>query len=326
MRGSSRLVAPTSLLVLLTAFFVVSSTVRAANPPDVVRITAVANVTLRSLPSATAISVAQLPLGTEVVVVPAGLDKTWLRVKLSDGGEGWVQSSLTKSLDPVWRWPVFDGIIAERLSRTGDKFPAHAELVAFIERVMPEYTDIDGRARLELARLRALSLAAGAIPFKQSKREPYATWLSSRGTDVVYDEPGSHWMVRSKTIWDARALHAASPVADDIAWFAVINGLPGECEGHVACYLYVKNQLVGEYLRLHPSGRHASEAVELLLTSLDAFAPGGLVRAAYRFERTNECDELTSAIGGLTAALLRTKVPSRDAVLVRLAALRNTCG
>jgi hypothetical protein len=306
--------------------FVVSPTVRAAAPPDQARITAVANVTLRAMPSTTAAPVAQVPLGTEVVVVPAGLDKTWLRVKLADDREGWVQSSLTKSLDPVWRWPVFDGIIADRLSRTGDKFPAQAELVAFVERVLPEYTNPDGRARMELARLRAVSLAANAIPFKQSTREPYAAWLASRSTEIIYDVPGGHWMLRDKTIWDVHQKYAASPVADDIAWFAVTNGLSGECEGHVACYLYVQNQLVGEYLRLHPSGRYATDAVDKLVTSLDAFAPGGLVRAAYRFERTNECAQLATAIGGLTTALLHTKVPAREAALARLAALRNTCG
>ena len=133
---------------------------------------------------------------------------------------------------------------------------------------------------MELARLRALSLAAAAVPFKQARREPYATWLASRSIDVVYDEPGGHWMLRDKAIWDAHQRYAASPVADDIAWFGVTNGLPGECEGHVACYLYVQNELLGEYPRLHSSGRYATEAVDMLVSSLDAFAPGGMVRAA----------------------------------------------
>jgi hypothetical protein len=98
------------------------------------------------MPSPDASAIAQLALGTEVADAgPAGLDKTWVRVKLPDGREGWLQARLTKPLDPVWRWPVFDEIIASRLGRKGDGFPSNAEFVAFIERVA--ITDADGRAR-----------------------------------------------------------------------------------------------------------------------------------------------------------------------------------
>ena len=95
---------------------------------------------------------------------PAGLDKTWIRVRLADSREGWILSNLTRPLDPVWRWPTFDRIIAERLGRKGDGFAASAELVAFIERVAPEYTDPDGRGRIELARLRAMAAALESHP------------------------------------------------------------------------------------------------------------------------------------------------------------------
>jgi hypothetical protein len=144
------------------------------------RITAAANVTLRGLPASTSPVVAQLPLGTEVTDAgPAGLDKTWVRVRLANSREGWLLASLTKPLDQTWRWPTFDRIIAERLGRKGDGFSALAELVAFIERVAPEYTDPDGRARIDLDRLRAMSAALAAIPSNGLKRDPYASWLKA---------------------------------------------------------------------------------------------------------------------------------------------------
>src|SRR5512140_2377754 len=67
--------------------FVSSLTGRASSPqerPTTTRITAAANVTLRAQPLPTAPAVAQLPLGTEMTDAgPVGLDKTWVRVKLS---------------------------------------------------------------------------------------------------------------------------------------------------------------------------------------------------------------------------------------------------
>ena len=298
--------------VLVSCFIASSSIIRASAPSDVVRITAVANVTLRATPSSTAPAVAQLPLGTEVIESgPSGLDKTWVQVRLPDAREGWVQSSLTRPLDPVWRWPVFDRIISERLGRKGDGFPAGVELVAFIERVATEYTDKDGRARVELARLKALSSTAAAVPSKQSSREPYASWLAARKDQVVYDEPGGRWMVRPELVWKTHSAHASSAIADDLAWFAVSTGLPGECEG--------------EYLRRHPGGRRAAESVDVLAQSAERLAPAGKVAPAYTFDRGG-CQDMVKAVDGLASAIKDTRAAARDRALGALTNLKKLCG
>jgi hypothetical protein len=58
---------------------------------------------------------------------------------------------------------------------------------------------------------------------------------------------------------------------DDVE--AVVNGLPGECEGYVPCYASGLLRLEGEYLRRHPQGRHRREALanvdEMLTIVLD---------------------------------------------------------
>ncbi len=312
---------------LLSVFFIGPS-VDARSPvaADQARITAVANVTLRAEPSAASPAIAQLPLGTEVREAgPAGLDKTWVLVRLSDTREGWIQARLTRPLDPVWRWPVFDAIIAERLDRKGDGFPALAELVAFIERVAPEYTDRDGRARIELARLRALSRTAAAVPAAQSRREPYASWLAARGPQLVYDDPGGTWMVRDTAIWQVHAAHASTSVADDIAWFAVASGLAGECGGRLACYFSVMNRRHGEYLRAHPAGRHAGEAVGAVQGLVDRVAPAGSLHRRYTLDRTNGCRDLVPAIDALAAAIQGSRAVGWDTTTANLGVVRKLC-
>jgi hypothetical protein len=312
-------------LVSLTAALPVA--IRASAPDDPSRITAVANVTLRTSPSSTAAAVAQLPLGTEVTESgPSGLDKTWIHVKLPDAREGWLQSSLLRTLDPVWRWPVFDRIIAERLGRKGDGFMAQVELVSFIERVAPEYTDKDGRARIELSRLRALDNAAVAIPRNGQRRDPYVSWLASRQNDLVYDEPGGRWILRDKAIWDVHAKHASTESADDIAWFAVQTGLGGECEGWIECYLSVRNRVHGEYLRQHPGGRYAAEAVDVISKTIDTVAPSGAAAKSYSFDKKAGCGELVSAVDQLTVAVQATRTPGRDLALGKLVGMKKLCG
>src|SRR4030095_13407632 len=188
-------------VLILGALTVAPIAAQQASPTG--RIIAAANVTLRALPSATAAAVAQVPLGTKVTDAgPADLDRTWIRVKLTDGREGWLRGNLTKPLDRAWRWPTCDRIIAERLGRKGDGFVAQAELVAFIDRVAPEYTDPEGRARLDLARLRALQAAPGPMPADAGRREPYAAWIEARKADVTYDAPAHRWLLASTPIWD----------------------------------------------------------------------------------------------------------------------------
>lgn len=293
---------------------------------DSTRVTAAANITLRATPTPDGQSIAQLPLGTELVDAgPAGLDKKWIRVRLADSREGWIQSSLTRTLDPIWRWPTFDRIIAERLGRKGDGFGASAELVAFIERVAPEYTDPDGRGRIELARLRALTATLNAIPVNGGRREPYASWLASRKKDVVFDEPGGRWIVSDVVVWETHAKQAKTTSADEIAWFAVVSGIPGECEGQMSCYLYVRNRLHGEYLRRHPMGKYAAEAVGVLKNTADLLATPPKAGASYRFDKKQDCKDLSYSADTLTAAVQGTRVEARDATLASLAALKRIC-
>ena len=325
-----RSVRPFSFILFILAFLISgASTGRAAGgpgAPDQTRITAAANVTVRALPSAGSPVVAQVPLGTELSESSlASLDKTWVRVALADGREGWVLANLTKKLDPHWRWPTFDEIIADRFRRKGDAFPAFAELVAFIERVAPEYTDPDGRARIEFARLRAIALAAEAIPFRGGKREPFATWLKARDTYVMYDEPAGQWMIAPRTIWDTHARIQSAAIADEVAWFAVTNGLGGECEGHLACYIAVRNRLQGEYLRLHPNGRHAVEAVVVLKETADQIGAPAKPGEAFLFDRGRDCRDVTASLDALTNAVTGTRVGARDATIASLASLRRIC-
>jgi hypothetical protein len=317
----------------LILIFTTSTAGRAAAPDrmpdriiDSTRITAAANTTLRALPSPTSAAVAQLPLGTELTDAgPAGLDKTWLRVKVADGREGWIIANLTKPLDPNWRWPTFDRIIADRLGRKGDGFPALTELVAFIERVAPEYSDPDGRARVELSRLRATAAAVAAIPFNGSARDPYASWVKSRKTDLVFDEPGGRWILSDRPIWAAHARAISSPVSDDIGWFAVTNGLGGECEGYLSCYVEWRNRLQGEYLRLHPGGKHAEEAVGVVKETVDRLGAPAKPAEAYQFDRATDCRDFTASMDALTAAVKGARVASRDATLASLSVLRQIC-
>jgi hypothetical protein len=313
-------------LSFISILFCSFAALHAASSADAIRITAVANVTLRELPAATAPAVAQVPLGTEIMEAgPAGLDKAWIRVRLSDSREGWIQASLTRSLDPNWRWPVFDRIVADRLGRKGDSFTSSAELVAFIERVLPEYTDTDGRARMELARLQAVSNTLQAVPARAWQREPYAAWVKSRQAELVFDEPGRRWMLSDRALWDTHARVATTSAADDLAWLAVSNGVAGDCAGRVLCYLTARNALHGEYLRRHPFGRHSVEALTIIRDTADLLTTPSTTKASFKLDRQRECGDVQKLVDALSAAVSESRGAARDAALKSLEGVKGLC-
>jgi hypothetical protein len=312
--------------VLIPILFCSFAVLHAASSADATRITAVANVTLRELPAAGSPAVAQVPLGTEIVEAgPAGLDRAWIRVRLSDSREGWVQASLTRTLDPVWRWPVYDRIVADRLGRKGDSFASSAELVTFIERVLPEYTDADGRARMELARLRAVSNTLQAVPSRAWQREPYAAWVASRKSELVFDEPGRRWLLSDRALWETHARLATTSAADDLAWLAVTNGVSGDCAGRVLCYLAARNALHGEYLRRHPFGTRSVEALTVIKETADLLSSAPATKASFRLDRQRECGELQKSVETLIGAVSESRGAPRDAAIRSLEGVKGLC-
>jgi hypothetical protein len=179
---------------------------------------------------------------------------------------------------------------------------------------------------MDLARLRALQAALGSMPYDAGRREPYAAWLSARKTDVTYDAPAGRWLISSATIWETQTKHAATASADELAWFAVMNGLPGECAGYLPCYIRWRNRLQGEYLRRQPGGAHVEEAIALVKETADTLGANRKPAETYDFDRKRDCGDFTASIDALAAAIKGTKSPNRDTAVASLTTLRKACG
>lgn len=300
--------------------------VASASSSDQSRMSAASNVMLRQAPNATAAAVVPLPLGSEVTEAgPPGMDKTWIHVRTTEGREGWVLSSLTKPIDRSNPWPVRERAIVDRLNRKGDSFASNLELCDFVERVAPDARDADVSARLDLYRLRAISATLKAIPARADKREPYASWIARHKDVLVYDEPGRVWMLSNAAIWEAHKVHASAAASDEIAWLAVTNGLPGECEGQVTCYLDGQNRLNGEYLRQHPTGRHAADAIAVLRQTTDLMNTPPAPPFTYSFDASKECSAFTTTVSSLRLAIATSTAAGRDGALQSIDTLRGRC-
>jgi hypothetical protein len=206
-------------------------------------------------------------------------------------------------------------------------FPARADLTDRLRSVLANPADAETRGRLALLWVRTMLRTLGAIPFTTdgTKQEPYRSWLRAHDADVVYSEPAGQWLMITENLWRLHDEHRQTASAEPLAWEVVDNGLPGECEGYPPCDLAGLDVLQGEYLRRHPRGAHAAEAVEQIRESCEQSV--NLVndpKGHEFFTPATDCVDLIPKADTLRAALLQTGVNAKAALAV-LDALRAEC-
>lgn len=135
---------------------------------------------------------------------------------------------------------------------------------------LPDNTEA-GIAR-EFKRLKTLQAALKKIPMEKMETEPHKNFLKKNDKEITYSEPAGQWYVRSELFWNLRERAKALPIAEEIAWTAAQNPIPGECEGYINCYVYICAITSGRYLGFYPNGKHSKQAVTEIVERLEQLA------------------------------------------------------
>ena len=127
-------------------------------------------------------------------------------------------------------------------------------------------------AKAEFKRLLDLKAALEKIPMEKQDREPHKTFLKKNDKDIVYSEPAGQWYVRSERFWTLHQKYSSLPIAEEIAWTAALNPIPGECEGYINCYIYLSSITEGKYLSYYPNGKYSKNAIAEITERLGQLA------------------------------------------------------
>jgi len=314
-----------AVLVLGHASTVLAQSEEIKLDPAQAKITTVSAMRVRKAPQITADEIIRLKLGTVVTAVGRSTnqdtvgDKTdyWYRVNLPNGQTGWLFGGLLLDYTANRRQELVRQIIEARLKVENPDFADRQEIYNLATISVKEAKDINTRAEFELLQLLALAGWARSFRDDLQDKSPYREWLKAHGTQVIPNEFGGAYNLRSEVLWNLEKKYHALPVADRIAWEAAQNPQPSDCEGDEVCHFFIAEGAI-KYLSVHPNGTHATEALKYLTESLT----DDVVRRAndkggdkYAVE---ERIALRKEFAALRLALAKTSAPEKTELLNKL--------
>ena len=230
-----------------------------------------AGARVRAKSSTSSAEVQRVKLGTLIKV----LEKTsndWYRIEIPAKPKnvtGWMSGQVADDWDAAKKEDIYRRLVDKNYKPEGLSFLDASELFEFLGKAQTELKTSKSLPEYGLKQLIVLKQTLKAIPFGKDKENPYKSFLKTYDKSVVYSEPAGEWFVRSDLFWELRKKYAASPTAEEIAWTATQNPLPGECEGYVNCYLFILRQTDAEYLNLYPAGKYSGEALKNIQNQLE---------------------------------------------------------
>lgn len=171
-------------------------------------------------------------------------------------------------------------------------------------------------ATKEYKRLVALSIALKKIPVDKLDREPHKSFIKRNRKDIVYSDPAGQWFVDSNRFWDLHKKYKTLSIADEIAWTAASNPLPGECEGFISCYFSVAKMMEIEYLKLYPNGKYSKNAVDAFARDIEMIVADLVPKATYEGPtEASDKAELAEMLNEITTILNKTSQPRTKKVI-----------
>lgn len=237
-----------------------------------------AGARVRAKDSTSSAELRRVKLGTLIKV----LDKTkndWYKIEIPAKPKnviGWMSGQVADDWDSSKREEIYLRLIEKNYKPDKMSFLDASELFDFLTKALTEIKNPKLLPDFSFKRLLALRLALKEVPMDKANQKPFKEFLKANEKSVVYSEPAGEWFVRSEFFWDVQKKYSNSAIAEDVAWQAAGNPLPGECEGYVNCYLFLLRETYTKYLELYPNGKYSLESlgnIQNLLEPITADLP-----------------------------------------------------
>jgi hypothetical protein len=288
------------------------------------RLVADTNVRMHTAPWADAPVDTILELGHPLIVnrMEQPTDTSWVYVNPLTGRKGYVRTALTRQVHMDGGLATLETIIVDHLQRRGSQFTHRYKLFELLTEGLRTPTDREMRGRLALLWIRSLRELLDSMP-SQYEGTPYARLMWGNHHIVVRDDAARVWRISNERLREIHDEFRATWSADEIAWMIRENGVAVACRGAIACEMSRLDTLDGEYLRQHPTGTHAGEALARIRLVAERSMTARAGTPSFRPSR--DCPSLLRSTSALRTAVTRTESPQRASTLSALARLARRC-
>jgi hypothetical protein len=264
--------------LLLLFLFVLS--VSFAATPEYVYVSAT-NVRIRDTAATSGNVVATLPLGTWGKVLAVS-DKTetllgktapWYKISTDTQQEGWIFGGLTQPASQDERFSAALQIVQAQTSADKKSAEDLMQTLAFVETIKEMASHSLEKAQLELAFLVTLDRVYSALSMAGKGADSKHKAVASYQNLCYYHEPAGQHFVKPETFWELAEKYAdIVEAAEEIAWAAATQTLPGETEGDPDMMIYFYEKSYGRYIESYPEGKHFEQALEAGVGIIDYVA------------------------------------------------------
>jgi hypothetical protein len=237
---------------------------------------------IRKEPVLTAETLQTAKIGTIYTLLEQNDD--WFKVRISRNEapeSGWISKTIAQTFSNAKRGEIYQKIADKYLKQSSHDFASAVQVFDFLTAAKKEVKDSKQHADLSLKRLLALRAALKKVSSEKQSENPFADFLKSNENEIVYSDPSGEWLVRGDLFWELHEKYKILQVAEEIAWEAAQNPIPGECEGYINCYLYLLRATEGEYLNFYPNGKYSRQALKNITNFLEPIAADSKEKAVY---------------------------------------------
>jgi hypothetical protein len=291
------------------------------------KITTVSSMRARRGPQLTAEEIMRLKLGTVISAMArtsnqetiGGKSDYWFKVTLPKGETGWLFGGLLLDYDARRREQALRQIFEARLKAENTDLADEQDFYNLAASSIAEAKSANTRAEFELFKLLALAKWAGRIPQPNNPKDKslYPEWHRAHDAETIENGFAGGYNLKTELLWKLEAKYHTLPIADRIAWEAAHNMQPSDCESDEVCDFFLMSGDI-EYLRLHPGGTHAAEALQELNDALT----NDVIDTANGNDRGKDAviqrTELKRTLASLRLALVKTSAPGKDELLTKL--------
>ena len=268
------------LICKLLLLFVFMLTASFAATPEYVYVAAT-NVRIRDTSATSGKVVATLPIGTWGKVIEASdkaetlLGKTapWYKIDTDNQQQGWIFGGLTLATTQDDRFSAAIQIIKAQTSAENKSAEDLMQTLEFAERIKEMASHSLEKAQLELAFLVTLDRVYSALSNAGKGSDGKHKAVKGYQNLCYYHESAGQHFVKPETLWELAEKYAdIIEAAEEIAWAAASQTLPGETEGDPDMMVYFFEKSFGRYVESYPEGKHVDKALETAIGTLDYIA------------------------------------------------------